>query len=128
AGTTMKTTLVTVTELARHLDDPAWRIFDCRFSLADPAAGHDAWLASHIPGAVRADIDEHLSADHVPGLTGRHPLPSMETWIAQLRSWGLTGDTQVVAYDDCGGLFAARLWWMLRWAGHEAVAVLDGGW
>src|SRR5690606_20001435 len=108
--------------------DPAWRIFDCRFSLTDPSAGHNAWLASHIPGAMRADIDEHLSADHVAGLTGRHPLPSMEAWLAQLRSWGLSNDMQIVAYDDSGGLFAARLWWMLRWAGHEAVAVLDGGW
>jgi thiosulfate/3-mercaptopyruvate sulfurtransferase len=124
----MKTTLVTVTELARHLDDAGWRVFDCRYSLSDAAAGRRAYVKSHVPGAVHADIGEHLSAPHLPGVTGRHPLPNKETWIDQVRSWGLTPDTQVVVYDDAGGAFAARMWWMLRWIGHAAVAVLDGGW
>lgn len=124
----MHTTLVSVSELARHIDDPAWTVFDCRFSLADAAAGRQAYLESHVPGALRADVDEHLSNPPVPGVTGRHPLPDRAEWIERLRGWGITADTQVVAYDDSGGMFAARLWWMLRWAGHAAAAVLDGGW
>jgi thiosulfate/3-mercaptopyruvate sulfurtransferase len=124
----MKTTLVTVTELTQHLDDAAWRVFDCRSSLTDSAAGRRAYLESHIPGAVHADVGEELSAPHVPGATGRHPLPSRNEWIARALRWGLTPDVQVVLYDDAGGVFAARMWWMLRWIGHAAVAVLDGGW
>src|SRR5690606_21231493 len=76
------TTLVGRPELRRRLDDPGWRIFDCRFSLADPAAGRAAYREGHIPGALHADIDEHLSGPHLPGVTGRHPLPSREAWIA----------------------------------------------
>jgi len=121
-------TLIDVATLRAHLDDPSWRIFDCRFSLADPKAGRSAYLAGHIPGALHADIDEHLSGPRVPGVTGRHPLPDRAAWIAQVEAWGISPDTQVVAYDDSGGAFAARLWWMLRWIGHAAVAVLDGGW
>lgn len=124
----MRTTLMAVAELAERLDDPATRVFDCRFSLSDPSAGRRAWQESHVPGAPHADIDRHLSARHVPGVTGRHPLPDRETWLAQVGRWGLAPQLQVVVYDDAGGVFAARMWWMLRWIGHEAVAVLDGGW
>ncbi|HEX7082182.1 MAG TPA: sulfurtransferase [Gammaproteobacteria bacterium] len=121
-------TLIGVDVLAQHLDDPSWRIVDCRFSLADPNAGRSAYLASHVPGAIHADVDRHLSGPRVPGKTGRHPLPEKTQWIEQVRRFGISPATQVAAYDDSGGAFAARLWWMLRWNGHDRVAVLDGGW
>ncbi|MEO2172867.1 MAG: sulfurtransferase, partial [bacterium] len=82
---------------------------------------------AHIPGAVFVDLDKDLSSEVVPGKTGRHPLPLAEEFEASLQQWGLENDQQVVAYDDANGAFAARLWWMLRWAGHANVAVLDGG-
>lgn len=121
-------TLIDVAALAARLDDPTIRIFDCRFSLTDPRAGRAAYLAGHIPGALHADVDEHLSGPRVPGVTGRHPLPARDAFIEQVEAWGVSPMHQVVAYDDSGGAFAARLWWMLRWIGHSAVAVLDGGW
>ena len=120
-------TLIDVETLHAHLEDPRFRIFDCRFSLADPKAGREAYLAGHIPGARHADVDEHLSGVRVPGVTGRHPLPDRDAWIARVEAWGVSAAAQVVAYDDSGGAFAARLWWMLRSIGHSAVAVLDGG-
>jgi len=103
-------------------------IVDCRHRLADPAWGAAAYAESHIPGAVFAHIDHDLSAPIVPGVTGRHPLPSPAAAAATLGGWGIDAATQVVAYDDVGGAFAARLWWLLKWLGHDAVAVLDGGW
>ncbi|MDT8397696.1 MAG: sulfurtransferase [Pseudomonadales bacterium] len=121
-------TLVTVAELARQLDNPLWLVADCRFSLTDVCAGYKAWLDTHIPGAFHADVNLHLSAAHIPGITGRHPLPDQEQWRQQVQNWGITPTRQVVVYDDAGGAFAARMWWMLRWLGHENVAVLDGGW
>ena len=124
----MLTTLVTVSELARHIRDPAWKVFDCRFQLADPEAGRRAYDESRIPTAIHADIERHLSAAPIPGVTGRHPLPERNEWIDRMRGWGIGPGIQVVAYDDAGGMFAARMWWMLRWAGHAAAAVLDGGW
>ncbi len=122
------TTLITPEELSRHLDDPSWAIVDCRFSLQDPEAGRQAYQEAHIPGAVYAHLDEDLSGPVVPGRTGRHPLPRVEAFTQRLGQWGIHNRTQVVAYDQAGGALAARLWWMLRWLGHEAVAVLDGGW
>lgn len=103
-------------------------ILDARARLADEDAGHALWLERHIPGARHADMDRHLSA--LPSADGgRHPLPTEQTFAAQLRSWGITPDHQVVVYDDAGGrIAAARAWWMLRWAGHPATWVLDGGW
>ncbi len=124
----MYTTLIAADELAAHLDDPDWAVVDCRFSLQDPEQGRRAYQAGHIPGAVYAHLDEDLSGPVVPGRTGRHPLPEPEGFAARLGRWGIGNTTQVVAYDDAGGAYAARLWWMLRWLGHEAVAVLDGGW
>lgn len=121
-------TLVAPAELERRLDDPGLRIFDCRFSLADPSAGRAAWRAGHIPGALHADIEADLSGPRIPGVTGRHPLPSRAAWVERVRAWGLTPQTDVAVYDDAGGAVAARMWWMLRWIGHENVAVLDGGW
>lgn len=122
------TTLIDGATLAAHLDDPAWAIVDCRFTLDQPARGRQAYLQAHIPGAVYAHLDEDLSGPIVPGRTGRHPLPSVEDAARTFGEWGIDEQTQVIAYDDAGGAFAARLWWLLRWLGHDAVAVLDGGW
>lgn len=122
------TTLIDPETLQRHLEHPDWVVVDCRFSLSDPAYGCRAYREAHIPGAVYAHLDEDLSGPIVPGRTGRHPLPDPD-WLAQkLGAWGIDNRTQVVAYDDAGGAFAARLWWLLGWLGHDAVAVLDGGW
>lgn len=101
-------------------------IFDCRFELTHPQAGVHAYSAAHIPGAHYAHLDEHLS-DIKTGTNGRHPLPEAAALIAFLRRCGVNNDSQMVAYDNHGGIFAARLWWLARWLGHEAVAVLDGG-
>lgn len=122
------TTLVDPETLQMHLDDPDWVIVDCRFSLNDPAYGRQAYLEAHIPGAVYAHLDADLSGPVVPGQTGRHPLPDPDQLAQKLGAWSIDARTQVVAYDDAGGAFAARLWWLLGWLGHEAVAVLDGGW
>ncbi|MDJ0927718.1 MAG: sulfurtransferase [Gammaproteobacteria bacterium] len=122
------TTLITPDELAAELDNDAWRIVDCRFDLSDPAAGRRAWQAQHVPGAVFADLEADLSAPlHADGRGGRHPLPDPDTLVGRLGSWGIGQQTQVVVYDDIGGMMAGRLWWLLRWLGHDAVAVLDGG-
>ncbi len=126
----MYTTLISAASLAAHIDDPDWVIVDCRHDLANLSAGRDAFRAAHLPHALFADMETELSGDKrgVDGaFRGRHPLPSREAFIETLRGWGVNDATQVVAYDAHGGMFAARLWWMLRWVGHEAVAVLDGG-
>jgi thiosulfate/3-mercaptopyruvate sulfurtransferase len=102
-------------------------VIDTRFNLAQPEAGEQAFAAGHIPGALYAHLDRDLSAPKT-GRNGRHPLPSPEAFTVTARRWGLTPGTHVVVLDDQGGMFAARLWWMLRWLGHEAVQVLDGGW
>ena len=120
-------TLISVDELAAQHRDAGWVVVDCRFSLKDTGAGRQGWKAGSIPGAVYAHLDEDLSSPIVPGKTGRHPLPAVEDFAATLGGWGIGNDTQVVAFDDFGGAFASRLWWMLRWLGHDAVAVLDGG-
>jgi len=118
--------LVDVDTLFFHLSDPAWVVVDCRFDLMQPESGGQRYAEGHIPGAVYAHLDRHLSGP-VGERDGRHPLPEPETLAASLRDWGVSADTQVVAYDDAGGAFAARLWWLCRWLGHDAVAVLDGG-
>jgi thiosulfate/3-mercaptopyruvate sulfurtransferase len=122
------TTLLATDQLAQHLADPDWAIFDCRFSLADPERGRRDYAQAHIPGALYAHLNEDLSGPILPGVTGRHPLPAIDTLAATFSQWGIDAGVQVVAYDDSGGGMAARLWWLLRWLGHEAVAVLDGDW
>ena len=123
------TTLISASDLAQRRQ-PGWVVLDCRHDLANPQAGRTAYDASHIPGALFASLDHDLS-DHARAadgsFRGRHPLPAIDDFIATLCRWGINDDSQVIAYDAQGGMFAARLWWMLRWAGHEAVAVLDGG-
>lgn len=125
----MTHTLISATELASLLNQPTppVLVLDCRFSLANPEAGSQAYAQGHVPGAVYAHLDGDLSGPKT-GRNGRHPLPSPEAFMATLRQWGLQENTQVVAYDDVGGMFAARAWWMLRWLGHEHVRVLNGGW
>jgi thiosulfate/3-mercaptopyruvate sulfurtransferase len=124
---TMHTTLISVAELARHLDDDAFAIFDCRHELSNPAFGSDAYAASHIPSARFAHVDHDLAAP-LTGTNGRHPLPDPAIFGAWLGRMGVSNGKQVVAYDNAGGVYASRLWWMLRWLGHQGVAVLDGGW
>lgn len=121
------TTLIDVATLHVHFDDPNWIIVDCRFSLMDTEAGRRAWRENHLPGARYAHLDEDLSGP-ITAATGRHPLPDPARLAQKLGEWGINPGTQVVAYDDMGGMLAAaRLWWLLRWLGHETVAVLDGG-
>lgn len=110
------------------LQDPEWVIIDSRFSLEDKQWGRSEYQAGHIPGAVYADLEQDLSDPVISGVTGRHPLPEISRLEEKFSQWGIDEQVQVVVYDDCGGAFAARLWWLLRWTGHEAVAVLDGGW
>lgn len=115
--------LVSTEELAQH---PQWRIFDCRHDLANPALGEQQYLEAHIPGALFAHLDRDLSGT-LTGSNGRHPLPEAKSFIGWMGRQGLKPADTVVCYDGGGGAHAARLWWMLRWAGHEQVAVLDGG-
>ncbi len=119
-------TLVDTSILRSHLDDPAWVIVDCRFTLTDTGAGARAYAAGHIPGARYAHLDLDLSSEIGPG-TGRHPLPDPVLLAEKLGSWGIGAGSQVVVYDDSLGAMASRLWWLLRWLGHDAVALLDGG-
>jgi len=117
-------TLVSTQQLASQLG--LWRIFDCRHDLANPALGEQQYREAHIPGAAFAHLDRDLSAP-ATGANGRHPLPHPEAFIAWLGRQGLRPTDPVVCYDAGNGAMAARLWWMLRWVGHDAVAVLDGG-
>ena len=125
----MFNTIISAAELSAHLADADanWRIIDCRHDLSDTEAGRRAYQAGHIPGAVFAHLDEDLSGPIIPGTTGRHPLPCVTAMEQQFGKWGIGTDTQVVVYDDKRGAIASRLWWMLRYLGHSAVAVLDGG-
>ena len=119
----MPTTLVTPRQLASH---PHWRVFDCRHDLAKPDLGEAQYREAHIPGALFAHLDRDLSGPK-NGRNGRHPLPERGRFIDWLGRQGLKPSDQIVCYDAGNGSMAARLWWMLRWVGHEAVAVLDGG-
>jgi len=124
------TTLISATELKSSANQANVIVLDCRAELTDPRAGAIAYAAGHIPSALHADADLHLS-DKSPGsngeFRGRHPLPSQEAFIEQLRHWGVNSTSQVIVYDAHGGMFASRVWWMLRWVGHTDVALLDGG-
>ena len=120
-------TLIATDELARHLNDPRFVIVDVRHDLAQPDQfGEAAYAKSHIPGAAFAHVDRDLSAAQT-GRNGRHPLPTPEASAALFGSLGIDETKQVVAYDQGNGMYASRLWWMLRWLGHDAAAVLDGG-
>lgn len=118
--------LIAPEELAKLLDDPKLRIVDTRFDLKETSAGRQAYDQGHIPGALYFDLDEDLSAPPSAG-TGRHPLPDMQTFARKLGERGIGNDHLVVVYDDAHGLFAGRMWWLLRFAGHDSVKLLDGG-
>ena len=118
--------LVDTATLAAHLGDPGWRVIDCRHDLKNTEYGAQAYAKGHIPGAVHLHLDRDMSGT-LTGKNGRHPLPTPEDFAARLGACGIGSATQVVAYDNEGGIFAARLWWMLKWLGHDKVAVLDGG-
>jgi thiosulfate/3-mercaptopyruvate sulfurtransferase len=122
------TLLIDASELSSNMENKDWVVIDCRFSLDDTERGRQDYLKAHIPGAVYAHLDRDLSSKVIPGKTGRHPLPEIETFAATLSAWGIDSETQVVVYDDSTGNMAARLWWLLNWVGHRNVAVLNGGW
>jgi len=140
----MYTTLVSVDQLRQlQAGDKPFMLFDCSFDLMKPEAGAQQYAAAHIPGALYANLDNDLSAKHgvpgahgevvtaqedgVPASGGRHPLPSREKFAAWLSGIGFANDMQAVVYDRNGANYCGRLWWMLKWMGHDAVAVLDGG-
>src|ERR1700712_3020981 len=118
--------LVNTATLIDHLNDPTWVIFDCRHDLVDHAKGERLYREGHIPNAHFAPVDSALSGAK-NGTNGRHPLPAPETFANFLAAHGVSSSSTVVAYDDSGGLYAARLWWMARWIGLKSVALLDGG-
>jgi thiosulfate/3-mercaptopyruvate sulfurtransferase len=115
--------LVSVDQLAAN---PQWRIFDCRHDLKNTEYGRQGYAHGHIPGALFLHLDDDLSGV-MNGRNGRHPLPDIDDFARRMTRCGVDATTQVVAYDNEGGMFASRLWWMLRWMGHDKVAVLDGG-
>ena len=119
-------TLADTSELLAHLKDERWRVVDCRFDLMHPQKGREAYLEAHIPGAVFADLNVDLAGSVRPD-SGRHPLPEVDDLAATWSRLGIRNDTQVIVYDESSGAMAARAWWLLRWLGHDRVALLDGG-
>jgi thiosulfate/3-mercaptopyruvate sulfurtransferase len=120
------TTLISTAALASRLDDPAYLVVDCRFKLDDTQWGEREYAAAHIPGARYAHLDRDLSGAKT-GTNGRHPLPDARSLAGTFGRLGVTRGVQVVAYDQDNGMYASRLWWLLRFMGHDAAAVLDGG-
>jgi thiosulfate/3-mercaptopyruvate sulfurtransferase len=120
------TTIISTDTLAAHLAD-SWAIVDCRFDLQQPHWGSAQYRDRHIPGAVYASLNDDLSSPPT-GTNGRHPLPDVEQMAATFGRFGISDGVQVVVYDQDSGMYASRLWWMLRYLGHDSVAVLDGGW
>ena len=120
------TTLIDTATLANELGNPSLVIVDCRADLRDHGWGAREHEARHIPGAVHADLERDLSGERT-GTNGRHPLPRASDLAATFSRIGIDADRQVVAYDQDTGMYASRLWWLLRWLGHDRVAVLDGG-
>lgn len=118
--------LIDATRLSQHLHDPQWIIFDCRHDLFDPQRGERTYRDGHIAGAHFAAV-EHVLSGFKTGTNGRHPLPEATDFVAFLNRHGVSATAQIVAYDDVGGQYAARLWWLARWIGLTRVAVLDGG-
>lgn len=124
---TMREPLVDTSELAARLADAAsLAVLDCRFELARPGWGEQAYAQAHIPGAVYAHLDRDLSSP-VTRMSGRHPLPDRARLAQSFSRWGIDQGVDVVVYDQNSGAFAARAWWLLRWLGHARVAVLNGG-
>ena len=122
----MHTTLISTETLAAHLGSD-WAIVDCRYDLKDTGWGTQQYRAAHIPGAVYASLSHDLAGTPT-GKNGRHPMPSVDQLAATFGRLGISADTQVALYDQDSGMYASRMWWMLRYLGHDAAAVLDGGW
>jgi len=122
----MPSPLITTAELAKHLAAPHWIIVDSRHDLLNATYGREAYAAGHLPGAIFLSIDDDLSTAK-SGRNGRHPWPSVDVFTATLARKGIGNADTVVVYDDGNAMYAGRLWWMLRWLGHDRVAVLDGG-
>ena len=122
----MESILVTPEELARHLGDADWVVFDARHDLTDVHAGREEYAEGHIPGAYFLDMEDDLAGPKT-GRNGRHPLPDVNAFAARINRRGVHARSRVVAYDASGGSYAVRLWWMLRWLGLEGAALLDGG-
>lgn len=121
-------TVISPSELAERLSGDDFVLVDCRYVLGKPGRGLASYQDKHLPGAVYADLEDDLSGPVVAGSTGRHPLPDKRDFVSLIRRLGITNGSQVVAYDEGPGyMAAARLWWMLKWSGHDAVAVLNGG-
>ncbi len=120
-------TMISAESVRDMQGDPRLRVLDCRYSLADEEAGLRAFREGHLPGAQYVDLGLDMSAEVIPGQTGRHPLPEREAFADCLSHLGVANDSVIVAYDDGAGAFAARLWWMVRWLGHDEVYVMDGG-
>ena len=118
--------LVSCADLASHVNDAGWRVFDCRHQLSDVGYGEKVYAEGHVPEAFFLHLDRDLSSP-MNGRNGRHPLPNAELLARKLGAAGVSRQTQVVVYDDAGGMVAGRLWWLLRWLGHERVTLLDGG-
>ncbi len=119
-------TIVSVEELASHSGDPRWVVIDCRHSLQDFGAGRRAYSEGHIPGAFYADVETDLAGPKT-GKNGRHPIPDRDRFAAILRELGVNPESQIIAYDAGADIFAARLWFLCRYIGHDGTAVLDGG-
>jgi thiosulfate/3-mercaptopyruvate sulfurtransferase len=119
-------TLISSAALALYLDDPSFAIVDCRYKLDEESWGEQEYTKLHIPGAVYARLGHDLAGPKT-GTNGRHPLPDPKTLADTFSRFGIESGVQVVAYDQDNGMYASRLWWLLRWLGHDAVAVLDGG-
>lgn len=119
-------TIISVEDLNKNINNQDWFVFDCRFMLKDPEGGLKKFNKGHIPGAQYADMDKDL-ASPVTSVSGRHPLPNPDELIKKLQLWGVSNSSQIICYDDMSGAFAARMWWLLKWLGHEDIAVLDGG-
>lgn len=122
----MFTALISTNELSLQLKDPNWVVIDCRFELTDKEWGAEEYAALHIPGAVYADLEKDVCGPVTP-TSGRHPLPEPNNFLAAMQRLGINNHCQVVVYDATGGGMAGRLWWQLKFYGHEKVALLDGG-
>ena len=116
-------TIISAADLELKFDSVS--LIDCRADLANERYGFEAFSRGRIPGARFVDLNRDLSGE--PGVRGRHPLPGRNNWLDTVRNLGIKKNDQIIAYDDVGGMYAARFWWMMRWLGHENVALLDGG-
>jgi thiosulfate/3-mercaptopyruvate sulfurtransferase len=119
-------TLISATQLQQNYQADHWVVLDCRFDLMDVSKGEALYQACHIENAIYVNLNEQLSGT-ITALSGRHPLPEIAALTNLFSKLGIGSHSQVVVYDDCGGAIAARAWWLLKWLGHESVALLDGG-